>query len=118
MWHVEDALLFASLPCCGVNLPIIGIAQVDEPTAFLWNARSQRHRDARRFNATCGVVGTRSLDVCAMGQNAARDILKAVPLLEEIIPYMVTDFVDKFAVRVGALGAMRGVDDDFASVGT
>src|SRR2546429_328716 len=51
-----------------------------------------------------------------MGQNASRQVLKAIPLLDEIIPHMVADLVNQFAVRVGDLADMRGVDDDFASV--
>src|SRR6266568_3031168 len=73
--HVEHALLFPSRPCFGVNLPVIGIAQVDAPAAFLWNTRSQRHRDARRFDTAFCVVGTRSLNVRAMCQNAPRHVL-------------------------------------------
>src|SRR5690349_6995568 len=66
MWHEENTLLFAPLPCLGVNRPIIGIAQVDEPTALFCNAGRQRDRDTRCFDVVCGIVGTRSLDVRAM----------------------------------------------------
>src|SRR5579863_801765 len=117
VWYKEYPLLFASPPCCGVNLSIIGIAQVDAPTAFLWNAGGQCHRDARRFDAACGVVGPRSLDVRAMCQNAPRHVLKAIPLLEEILLDMVTDFVNQLTVCVGDLGDMRSVDNDFAPIG-
>src|SRR5579859_7634165 len=94
VWYVEYTLLFASLPCFRVNLPIIGIAQVDAPTAFLWNAGGQCDRDARRFDAACGVVDTCSLDVCTVCQNASRHVLKAVPLLEEILLDVVADLVN------------------------
>jgi len=117
VWHVEDALLLASHPCFGVNLSIIGIAEVDAPTAFLGNAGGQCDRDTRRFDTGCGIVGTRSLDVRAMGQNAARHVFKTIPLLDEIIPDMVADLVNQFAVRVGDLGDMRRIDDDLAAIG-
>ena len=110
MRDVEYALLFAAHPCFGVNLSIIGIAQVDAPTAFLWNAGRQCDRDARRFDAECLVVGPRSLDMRAMRQNASRYMFEAIPLLDEIIPDMVADLVNQFTVRVGDLGDMRGVD--------
>src|SRR6266566_4901639 len=117
VWYVKNALLFASFPCFGIDLPIIGIAQVDAPTAFLWNSGSQSNRDARRFDAECLVVGSRSLDMRAMRQDASRYMFKAIPLLDEIILDMVADLVNQFTVRVGDLGDMRGVDNDFASVG-
>src|SRR5579883_1427714 len=117
MWDVENALLFAAHPCLRVDLSIIGIAQVDASAAFLWDACGQRNRDARRFDAGCGVVGSRSLDMRAVRQNTARHVLKTLPLLDEIIPDVVADFVNQFAVSVGDLGDMRCVDNDFAAIG-
>ena len=117
MWHVENALLFASLPCFRVNVPVIGVAQVDAPTAFLWNAGCQCDRDTRRFDTGCGIVGTRSLDVRAVCQNATWNMFKAIPLLDEIIPDMVANLVNQLTVRVGDLGDVRSVDNDFTSVG-
>src|SRR5438093_1609481 len=117
VWYEENTFLFASHPFFGVNLSIIGIAQVDTPTAFLWNAGGQCDRDARRFDAASGIVGTRSLNVRAVCQNASRHVFKAIPLLDEIVPDMVANLVNQFTVRVGGLGDMRGVDNDFASIG-
>src|SRR5436305_15204091 len=91
VWYEENTFLFASHPFFEVNLSIIGIAQVDAPAAFLWNASGQCDRDAWRFDAACGVVGTRSLDVRAVCQNASRHVFKAIPLLDEIIPDMVAN---------------------------
>src|SRR5713101_1425627 len=79
VWYVKNALLLASFPCFGIDLPMIGITQVDAPTAFFGNSGSQRDRDARRFDAECLVVGPRSLDVRAMRQNASRYMFKAIP---------------------------------------
>src|SRR5436305_9712056 len=94
MWDIENTLVFASLPCFGVNLSIIGIAQVDAPAAFLGNAGRQGDRDARRFDAGSGIVGPRSFNVRTMGQNAAWHVFKAIPLLDEIIPDMVADLIN------------------------
>src|SRR6266566_4031457 len=117
VWYVKNALLFASFPCFGIDLPIIGIAQVDAPTAFLWNSGSQSNRDARRLDAECLVVGSRSLDVRAMRQYASRYMFEAIPLLDEIILDMVADLVNQFTVCVGDLSDIRGVDNHFASIG-
>src|SRR5579872_4001073 len=117
VWDVEYTFLLASLPCCGVNLSIIGIAQVDATTAFLWNTCCQRDRDAWRFDASGSIVGPRSLDVRAMCQNAARHMFKTLPLLDEIIPDMVANLVNQFAMRVGYLADMRSVDNDFPAIG-
>src|SRR6266487_2901053 len=113
---VEDALLFASLPGFGVDVPIIGIAQVDAPAAFLGNAGGQCDRDARRLDTGYGIVGPCPLDVRAVGQNAARHMLIAIPLLDQIIPDVIAHLVNQIAVCIGDLGDMGGVDDDFASV--
>src|SRR5207248_9022215 len=72
VWYVKNALLFASFPCFRIDLPVISIAQIDAPAAFLWNSGSQSNRDAGCFDAEYLVVGSRSLDVCAMRQNAPR----------------------------------------------
>src|SRR5260370_16039246 len=114
--HEQNALLFAPFPCLWVNLLVVCIPKVSTPAAFFRNAGCQGHLDARRFN-TCGrVIFACSLNVCAMGKNAARNILEAFPLLQKIIPHMVTYLVNELSMRIGYLGEMRCIDDDLASV--
>lgn len=117
--YIEQLIRLTALPGAWVKLPIVGIAKVDPPTAFLWNTGRQRHRDARRFHAALRVVGARPLHMRAVRQDAdaSRHALKTLPLLEEIPLDMIAHFVNQLAVCVGNLGDMGSVDDDLATVG-
>src|SRR5260221_13459805 len=99
-----------------VNLHVVCIAQVDMSTALLGDACSQGHLDAGRFNPAGCIICTRSLDMRAVGENAARHIFEAIPLFEKIIPHVVTYLVDQLPMRVGYLGNLWRVDDDLTSV--
>src|SRR5437763_1767715 len=99
------------LPRCQMSFASTSISSIFTGSA------SQGNRDTRRLDAECLVVRPRSLDMRAMRQNASRYMFEAIPLLDEIIPDMVAALVNQFTVRVGDLGDMRGVDNDFASTG-
>ena len=52
-----------------------------------------------------------------MGEHAPGIMLEAVPLLQKIIATMVTDFLNRFAVRDADLRHVRRVDDQLTAVG-
>src|SRR5260370_24552149 len=85
-------------------------------TALLGNASSQGHLDAGRFNSAGCIICTRSFDMRAVGENAARHIFEAIPLFEKIIPHVVTYLVDQLPIRVAYLGDLWRVDNDLAPV--
>src|SRR5712692_344862 len=108
--HEQNALLFPPFPRLWVNLLIVCISRVNTSAEFFRTAGCQGHLAARRFN-TCGrVIFACSLNVCAMGKNAARNIFEAFPLLQKIIPHMVTYLVNELSMRIGYLGEMRCID--------
>src|SRR6266852_3777125 len=114
--HEQNALLFAPFPRLWVNLLVVCITKVNKPAAFFRDTGCQGHLDARRFN-TCGrVIFACSLNVCAMGKNAARNIFETFPLLQKIIPHMVAYLVNELSMRIGYLGEMRCIDNDLAPV--
>jgi alpha-glucuronidase len=86
--------VFASFPFLGVDLFVVGVAQVDSMAAFFRDGGCKCYLDAGFFNLACGIVCACSLDVRAMGENAARDIFEAIPLFKKIISYVITDLVD------------------------
>src|SRR6202158_5779438 len=52
-----------------------------------------------------------------MRQYAAGVMLEAVPLLQEVVTAVVSNFIDDLAVSVAEFGDMRSVDDDLGAVG-
>src|SRR5260370_34162930 len=85
-------------------------------TALLGDACSQGHLDAGRFNPAGCIICTRSFDMRAVGENAARHIFEAIPLFEKIITHVVTYLVDQLHMRVGYLGDLWRVDNYLAPV--
>src|SRR5215472_12349706 len=116
MRHQQNTFLLALFPLLHIDLPIVKISQVDEPAAFLGDSGSQCHRDTRRFDTACGIIGAHSFDVRAVRQDSAGDILETLPLFDEIIPHVVTDLVDQLTMCVGDLADMRGIYDNFAAI--
>jgi hypothetical protein len=51
-------------------------------------------------------------------QDAARNVLEAIPLLHEVVAYVVSDLVDQPTVGVGDLRDLGRVDDDLAPSAT
>ena len=53
----EDAFLFAPLPCMGVDVAVVEVAEVDAAAAFCRDAGCQCYLDARRFGVGGEIVG-------------------------------------------------------------
>ena len=58
----------------------------------------------------------RAADVRGMRQHAPGHVLKAIPLLREVVAHVVAHLLDEPTVRDGNLAQMRRVDDQLAAV--
>src|SRR5579883_2211463 len=117
MGYIEYALMLAILPLLEGNCARIEIAQVYPPATLLRNTGRQGHLDAWYLATGSGIIAARTLDMGAMGKNAARHIFEALPLLEEVVAHVVADLVDQPTMCVGDFANMRCIDNHFAAIG-
>ena len=113
----DHAFVLATTPLVEMNGCRVQISQVDAAAALFGNTGGQRHLDAWSFNPSTGVVLAEAFAVRRVRQYSARKMLKAVPLLHEVIAAVVANLIDQLSVGIADLGKARTVDDDFAAVG-
>src|SRR5581483_8639437 len=74
-------------------------------------------RDARAWGFDAVEARADAFDVGAVGENAPRVMLEAIPLLQKVVATVVADFQESLAVSDTDLGDVRGVNDQLAAVG-
>ena len=107
--------MLASLPGFDVDRGRIEVAEVDAVAALLRDPRGEDDVDARLLDAVAERAD--ALHVRRMRQHAARILLELVHPRPEIVAHVIADLVEHLAVRVGDLGDVRRVDDQFRAVG-
>src|SRR6185437_13233924 len=111
----QHAFVFAIGEVFRANALWIAVAEIDFAADGFRDGRGEGDLHAAVFHAV--FIRADAADVRGMCDHAPGIVLKFVPLLQEIIPAMVTEFGDDLAVHDGNFVDVRGVNDEFAAVG-
>jgi hypothetical protein len=110
----QDAFLFAAFVVADADGFWIHVAQVCLAAGGFGNSRGENDFDAWFFDAI--FVGADTLDVGGVSDNAPGVFAVLIPLLQEEVPGVISDFLENGAMHGGDFGDMRGVDDHLAAI--
>ena len=113
----EHALGLPVRVALDVDRPPIAVAEVDFPALRFAKPRRQRHADPRSLDSGLLVVSAYPVDVRRVGEDPPRLVLESIPLLQEVVPAVVADLSDVVPMRDRYFVEVRGIDDEFATVG-
>ncbi len=90
--YQKNAFVFSVSEVFHPDFVRISIAEIDFPAKLGGKVSGQSDLGSRFFYAV--FIGADPMDVGGMGKHAPRVIFEFVPLLQKVIPAMITDFFD------------------------